>query len=62
MPLGTDSRPRLVATERSVWLWPGVAPADLPGWHAVELTVGDATLGFTPAEVRDLVEDVLHGA
>jgi hypothetical protein len=28
----------------------------------VELAVGDATMEFTPAEVRDLVEDVRRGA
>ena len=36
-------------------------PAELPGWRAVELTVGDATLDFTPAEVRALVAEILAG-
>jgi len=51
---------RRVATEQAVWLWPSVGPADVPGWHVVELSVGDATLDFTPAEVRALVAEVLR--
>jgi len=53
---------RRVAAQRKVWTWSWTFPSDTPGWSVVELAVGDATLGFTPAEVRDLVEDVLHGA
>ena len=52
---------RRVAVERSVFLWPDVAPTEVPGWHKVELTVGDATLGFPPAEVRELVAAILEG-
>jgi hypothetical protein len=44
-----------------VFLWPDVAPTEVPGWHKVELTVGDATLGFPPAEVRELVAAILEG-
>jgi threonine aldolase len=50
---------RRVAEEQSVFLWPDVTPADVPGWHKVELSVGDATLTFAPDEVRDLVAAVL---
>jgi hypothetical protein len=35
------------------------SPTDLPSWQRVELTVGDATLEWTPAEVRDLVAGLL---
>jgi hypothetical protein len=31
----------------------------VPGWHKLELSVGDATLTFAPDEVRDLVAAVL---
>ena len=51
---------RRVAVERSVFLWPDVQPTPVPGWHTVELSVGDATLGFTPDEVRELVAAILE--
>jgi hypothetical protein len=51
---------RRVAAERKVWTWSFAFPSETPGWSVVELSVGDATLGFTPAEVRDLVADILR--
>jgi threonine aldolase len=53
---------RRVAAERKVWTWQAAAGSEVPGWSRLELSVGDATLGFEPAEVRDLVEDVLRAA
>ncbi len=38
------------------WSGPGLAP----GTREVELTVGDATLAFTPREVADLVAGLLR--
>jgi threonine aldolase len=50
---------RRVAAERKVWTWSYTFPAETPGWSVVELAVGDATMTFTPAEVRDLVAGVM---
>ena len=49
---------RRVAAERNVWTWSFAFPAETPGWSVVELAVGDATMTFTPGEVRDLVAEV----
>lgn len=46
---------RRVAAESGIWTWRACAPTDNPAWQRVELTVGDATLTFTPGEVRDLL-------
>ncbi len=51
---------RRVAAQRKVWTWSYTFPSDTPGWSVVELAVGDATLDFTPAEVRHLLADVLR--
>jgi hypothetical protein len=31
----------------------------LPGWRRIELTVGDATLEFTPERVRDIIASLV---
>jgi hypothetical protein len=46
---------RRLAVEDGVWLWPRGYPRDRPAWVVVVLSVGVATMGWTPAEVRDLV-------
>ena len=51
---------RRVAAERKIWTWSWTFAAETPGWSVVELAVGDATMGFTPAEVRDLVAEILR--
>ena len=56
-----DAALRRIATERRLWTWPKTFPCELPGWRAVELGVGDATLDFAPAEVRALVAEILAG-
>jgi threonine aldolase len=53
---------RRLAVEDGVWTWPRSFPSDLPSRRVVELTVGDATLDRTPAEVRDLVAGLLAAA
>lgn len=53
---------RRLAVEDGVWTWPKAFPSDLPSWQVVELGVGDATLGWSPAEVRDLVAGLLPAA
>ncbi|HEX7188535.1 MAG TPA: beta-eliminating lyase-related protein [Actinomycetes bacterium] len=51
---------RAHAAEAKVWSWSRCFPTDLPGWQAVELTVGDATLEWSPEEIRDLVAGLLE--
>jgi hypothetical protein len=48
-----------LAREDGVWTWPRAAPTESPQVQAVELQVGDATMGFTPAEVRDVIRRLL---
>ena len=50
---------RRMATEQRLWTWGGSSPMDTPSYRRVELTVGDATLAFTPAEVADAVRALL---
>ncbi len=50
---------RRMATEQRLWTWGGSSPTETPGYRRVELTVGDATLGFTPVEVADAVRALL---
>ncbi len=52
---------RRMATEQGLWTWSGSSPTDTPGYRRVELTVGDATLGFTPADVANAVRALLPG-
>ena len=41
-------------------LWPQGAPGATPATRKVELTVGDATLGFEPREVAELFARLLR--
>ena len=50
---------RHLATDEGVWTWPGSWPADTPGFRKVELTVGEATLGFSPDDVARIVRTLL---
>ena len=50
---------RRLATERKLWAFGGSATLDTPGLRVLELTVGDATLAFTPDEVADIVRELL---
>jgi threonine aldolase len=56
-----DAAIRRIAVERGLWTWPKTFTTELPGWQVVELSVGDATLAFTPSEVRALVAEILAG-
>jgi threonine aldolase len=47
---------RRIAEEQSVFTWARTVAVDTPSIRAVELTVGDATLGFAPDEVAGIVE------
>ena len=58
-PAAVTAGIRRMATEQRLWTWGGSAPTETPGYRRVELTVGDATLGFTPAEVATIVRTLL---
>lgn len=45
-----------LAREESIWTWRGSSPSDNPNNRIAELTVGDATLGFTPDEVATILQ------
>jgi threonine aldolase len=50
---------RRLAREDRIWAWGGSVPTDTPGIQRVELFVGEATMGFTPAEVGRVVRSLL---
>jgi len=52
---------RRIAEEQSVFTWAGTSTGDMPSLRVVELMVGDATLGFTPEEVAEIVEQLVSG-
>jgi threonine aldolase len=52
---------RRLAGHEKIWTWGGTNPTDTPGIRRVELTVGDATLGFDPPEVARIVRALLPG-
>jgi hypothetical protein len=50
-----------LAREEGIWTWSRFYGSDFPGVAGVELSVGDATLEWTPAEFRSVVERLLAG-
>jgi threonine aldolase len=48
-----------IAEDEGLWTWPGCYPTDDPARQAVELTVGDATMQFTPEEVAGVIGRLL---
>jgi threonine aldolase len=50
---------RRMATDERLWTWGGSAATDTPSIRRVELTVGDATLAFSPDAVADAVRSLL---
>ena len=44
-----------LAKDQGIWTWPAAVPTLDPAVQRIELTVGDATLGFAPDEVRDVL-------
>jgi hypothetical protein len=44
-----------LAREEGIFTWARSSPGETPAFRVVELAVGDATLGFTPAEVAAIV-------
>jgi len=59
---GFAAATRALAMEDKVWTWSHLGTADTPDRVVVELTVGDATLEWTPEEARDLVAGLLERA
>ena len=53
-----DGIRRLAAQDR-LWAFGGSMPADTPGYRRLELSVGDATMAFTPTEVAAAVRALL---
>jgi threonine aldolase len=49
---------RLV-TDQKLWVGLHSSPSERAGWRRVELTVGDATLDFTPDQVRDIIASLI---
>jgi threonine aldolase len=54
-PDGFTAAARGLAVEQRTWTWPTAMATGDPGVQRVELSVGDATLALSPAEVRDVV-------
>ena len=50
-----------LAEEHGVWTFGYIFSSDAPGLQRFEFSIGDATLGFTPDEVRDLVARLAAG-
>jgi len=48
-----------LATERGIWISPSSMQTGDPRMRRLELSVGDATLEFKPAEVRELYAEIL---
>jgi threonine aldolase len=50
-----------MAREDGIWTWGAFFPTEIPGFSRTELSVGDATLEWTPAEFRGVIERLLAG-
>lgn len=51
---------RRIGEDQGIFTWPRSAAADTPSIRVVELTVGDATLTFSPDEVAKIIEDLVR--
>jgi len=60
-PAELRARAVQLAEKEGIWTFPEPYAVDSPGSVRLELSVGDATLGFEPAEVRDLVQHLAGG-
>ncbi len=48
-----------LAEETGIWTFADSRPSESPGWRRVELTIGDATMTFSGADVRRLFDRLL---
>jgi threonine aldolase len=46
---------RALAADQGIWTWPGAMPTLDPAVQRVELSIGDATLGLAPDEIRSVI-------
>ena len=60
-PEGFTAAVRQLARDRGVWTWTAPVSTSDPGTQRTELAIGDATLAFSPAEVRDLIATFVPG-
>ena len=51
---------RRLAKQERLWAFGGSLAADTPGYRRLELSVGDATLNFTPQEVAQVIGSLLR--
>jgi hypothetical protein len=49
---------RRLAEDQKLWVWRDSTSSPMPGWRRLELTVGDATLEFTPEQVAEVVAEL----
>jgi hypothetical protein len=56
---GFQNAARRIAEEQSIFTWTRSSSGLTPSTRVVELTVGDATLEFTPGEVAALIEQLV---
>jgi threonine aldolase len=52
---------RALAADQGIWTWQQAVPTADPAVQQVELTVGDATREFQPAEIRDIIAVLAAG-
>jgi threonine aldolase len=58
---GFTAAARRLAAGQGLWTWPAAMSTPDPGTQRVELAVGDATLALRPAEVREIIRNLLPG-
>jgi threonine aldolase len=51
-----------IARDEKVWTYPRPFASDGVSLQRIELTVGDATLGFEPHEVREIIDRLANGS
>ena len=51
---------RQLAVQQRIWVWPKAMTTIDPGVQRVELSVGDATCGLEPDQVRDIITALLR--
>ena len=54
-----DAAALRLAKDEGIWTWSSFYSTEIPGISRVELSVGDATLEWTPADFRDVIARLL---
>ena len=55
-----ESRAFDIARREKIWTFPRPFSTVSPAVQRIEFTVGDATMDFTPTEVRDLIAALIN--